>query len=29
MKVYVFENGVTNDPKIAKKENAKWEMEID
>ena len=29
MKVYVFDNGLTTDAKIAKKENAKWEMEID
>jgi len=29
MKVYVFENGLTTDPKIAKKEKAKWEMDIE
>jgi len=29
MKVYVFENGLTTDPKIAKKEKAKWEFELD
>jgi len=28
-KVYVFENGLTTDPKIAKKEKAKWEMDIE
>jgi len=29
MKVYVFENGLTTDPKIAKKEKAKWETDIE
>ena len=29
MKVYVFENGLTTDPKIAKKEKVKWEFELD
>ncbi|KKL88806.1 hypothetical protein LCGC14_1921010 [marine sediment metagenome] len=29
MKVYVFENGLTTDPKIAKKEKAKWEFDIE
>ena len=29
MKVYVFDNGVTVDPEIAKKEKAKWEMDIE
>ena len=29
MKVYVFENGLTTDPKIAKKEKAKWEFDLE